>query len=65
MGTTSKKIGAGELSKDGIAVIENFLSKDTLIKINKKLDLILSKYSFNGGLFPTKISDWRAKRQLL
>ncbi|MBN4078011.1 hypothetical protein JYT29_01635 [Nitrospina gracilis] len=65
MGSTSKKTGAGELSEDGISIIENFILKDTLIKINKELDLILSKYSFNGGLFSTKISDWRAKRQLL
>ena len=44
--------------KDGIVIIENFLSQETLEKLNDKLNVTFSRYSVNGGLYSTQLGTW-------
>jgi hypothetical protein len=42
--------------KDGIAIIENFLSQGNLENINTELNTIFSKYTVNGGISSTRLN---------
>ena len=51
--------------KEGIYIIENFLSQETLKKLNDELNVIFSRYSANGGLYSTQLGTWTENRKLI
>ena len=51
--------------KDGIVIIEDFLSQETLEKLNDELNVTFPRYSVNGGLYSTQLGTWTENRKLV